>query len=543
MESESSKSQQFSRRTLLERALVLGVAASLGGSLGQAAEAAVGTRRVRRATKTLVIGGDSIGGDWAPSHAFQGWAHYTAEAHMFDPLYFYPNGDITKPLVPVLASGLPVRGRKNKREYVVPLRKGVKFHDGTPFNAGSVMFDYTTNIDKTQQFYDAKAIFAGVNFILGVSKIDALDEHRVKFTLNRPLGDFTSQLVTFAGLMSPTSIRKNGLDNAALTPIGTGPYRFVEAVKGDHITLEANDDYFLGRPKIDRIVVRAIPDYAALTAALLSGEVDVSWFVNVNDVSAFQKNSNLNVAFRPGVVTGYVEFNAMGANGVSTFKDLRVRQAALHALDKRKLIATALHGYGGVGAGLNPQPSTGYQPDLRDYYKFDLNKAKSLLGAAGGGREVTLSVPSNLYWPLAGQVIQNDWNAAGLKTNLNVIDAAAFGSTMTQGKHDAFIWDATPVLFAPWALYNVLFNPTSAINMRSGGWVDQKFQRLLLAVLAAPDQTKVKKYIGQMDRLLLDNAIWQANYYPTTVSVYNKRLKGFRPPSAKFAIFTDAQVT
>ena len=370
-----------------------------------------------------------------------------------------PNGDITKPLVPVLASGLPVRGAKNKREFVVPLRKGVKFHDGTPFNAGSVLFDYVTDIDKTQQFYDAKAIFAGVNFILGVTKIDALDEHHVKFTLNRPLGDFTSQLVTFAGLMSSTAIRKNGLDSVALNPVGTGPYRFVEAIKGDHITLEANDDYFLGRPKIDRIVVRAIPDYAALTAALLSGEVDVSWFVNVNDVPAFQKNSNLNVAFRSGVATGYVEFNAMGANGVNTFKDPRVRQAALHALDKRKLINAGLHGYGQVGAGLNPQPSAGYQPSLRDYYKFDANQAKTLLNAAGGPRDVTLSVPSNLYWPLAGQIIQSDWNAVGLKTNLNVIDAAAFGSTMTQGKHDVFIWDATPVLFQPWALYNTLLQP------------------------------------------------------------------------------------
>jgi peptide/nickel transport system substrate-binding protein len=422
------------------------------------------------------------------------------------------------------------------------LRKGVKFHDGTPFNAGSVMFDYVTNIDKTQQFYDAKAIFAGVNFILGVKEIDALDERRVMFTLNRPLGDFTSQLVTFAGLMSPTAIRKNGLDNAALNPIGTGPYRFVEAVRGDHVTLEANDEYFLGRPKVDRIVVRSIPDFAALTAALLAGEVDVSWFVNPNDVPAFRRNQNLTVAFRPGVVTGYVEFNAMGANGVNTFKDVRARQAALHALDKRKLIATALNGYGSIGAGLNPLPSAGYQPALRDNYKFDLSKARSLLGAAGGDREVRLSVPSNLHWPLAGQVIQNDWNAAGLKTTLNVVDAAAFGGTMSQGRHDVFIWDATPVLFQPWALYNVLFNPTSALNMRSGGWVDQKFQRLLLAVLAAPDASKVKNYIGQMDKILLDNAIWQANYYPTTVSVYNKRVKGFRPPSAKFAIFTDVDV-
>jgi ABC-type transport system substrate-binding protein len=98
------------------------------------------------------------------------------------------------------------------------------------------------------------------------------------------------------------------------------------------------------------------------------------------------------------------------------------------------------------------------------------------------------------------------------------------------------------VLFQPWALYNVLFNPTSALNMRSGGWVDHKFQRLLLAVLAAPAQSKVSSYIGQMDRILLDNAIWQANYYPTTISVYNKRVKGFRPPSAKFAIFNDVDV-
>jgi peptide/nickel transport system substrate-binding protein len=532
----------LSRRTLLERALLLGSAVTVGGTLTAAAGAAP-RRHVRaRATNTLVVAGDSLGADFAPSHVFQGWIHYTAEQHLFDTLYDYPAGDISKKLVPKLAVGLPKKV-PNKRQYVVQLRKGVKFHDGTPFNADAVVFNYMADLDKKNAFYDSKAIYANVNFALGFTNVEAIDDYHVRFTVNRPLGDFMAQLVAMAGFMSPTAIRKVGIDNAGLAPVGTGPYRFVEAVKGDHVTLEANPGYFLGKPKIDRLVIRAIPDYASMSAALLSGDVDVTWFANVDDVDAFKRNSNLVVADRPGVSAGYVEFNAMGANGASAFKDVRVRQAALHAIDKQKLISAGLHGFGSVGAGLNPVPSRlGYQPQLKNYYKFDKTKAKQLLAAAGGSRDVTLSVPSNLYWPLAGQVIQNDWNSVGLNTKLNVVDAAVFGGTMSQGRHDAFLWDATPTLFEPWALYNTLFNPTSALNNRSGGWVDQKFQRLLLASIAATDSGKYHSYIGQMDKILLDQAVWQANYYPRTVSIYNKRLKGFKPPSAKFAIFTQCQL-
>jgi len=546
MEPESSPDRKIPRRTFLERSLMLGVAATFGGTAAaETAKAALRTRRISRATKTLVVGADSVGGDFAPTHGFQGWGHYTALGHIYDSPYDYPNGDVTKPLTPRLASGPPIRGRGVKREFVVPLRKGVKFHDGTPFNANAVVVNYMADIDKAYSLYDPRVVYAGVAFLLGVTNVEALDDHHVKFTMNQPIGDFESQLVSLAGLMSPTAIRSAGsVANAGAHPIGTGPYRFVEAVPGDHVTLEANPDYFGGKPQIDQIVIRAIPDPSALTAALLSGDVHVSWFVNPQDVSKFQKSANLRTSFRTGVVTGYTEFNATGANGVDTFTDVRARQAALHAINKRGLIAAALNGYGRPGAGLNP-PSIpgGWSPQFRDYYKFDLGKAKSLLKAAGGPRDVTLSVPSNSYWPLLGQVIQNDWNSIGLDTTLKVIDAAIFGSTMNKAQHEVFIWDLTEILLAPWPGYNLLFNPAGAVANRNGGWRNVNLLHLVYNSISQPNAKKLRQNIAQMDKIMLQNAVLQANYYPTTISVYTKRLKGFVPPSARFANFTHATLT
>ena len=544
MEPESSPDRKIPRRTFLERGLMLAVGATLGGAAGaETAKAALSDTSISHAKKTLVVGLDAVGSDFAPTHTTQGWGHIEALNSIYDSLYSYPNGDITKSLEPRLASGPPVRGRGVKREFVVPLRKGIKFHDGTPFNANAVVMNYKAATDKTYPLYDSKNVYGGVTILYGVTNVEALDDYRVKFTLNRPIGDFEVQLAShLAGIMSPKSITAAGsIVEAGAHPVGTGPYRFVEGIAGDHVTLEANPDYFRGKPKIDGIVIRAIPDSSALAAALLAGDVDVSWSVSSKDVSRLRSSSRLNVAFTSGMVTGYVEFNATGANGARTFADVRVRQAALHAINKRDLIAVALNGYGSVGAGLNPRAMVGgWSPQFSDYYKFDPAKAKSLLSAAGGSRDVTLSVPSNSYWPLLGQVVQNAWNAVGLNTTLKVIDATAFGATMNKAQHDAFFWDLTQIVPIPWAGYNLLFNPAGSVSNRSGGWRDTTLLRNLYSSIAEPSPKKLGQKIAQMDKIILENAVAQANYYPTSISAYTKRLKGFLPPSGKAVDFSRA---
>ena len=155
------------------------------------------------------------------------------------------------------------------------------------------------------------------------------------------------------------------------------------------------------------------------------------------------------------------------------------------------------------------------------------------MSAAGGPRDVTLSVPSNSYWPLLGQVVQSAWNGVGLNTTLKVIDATVFGGTMNKAQHDVFFWDLTQIVPVPWAGYNLLFNPAGAVSNRNGGWRDTPLLHNLYSSIAEPNPKKLGQKIAEMDKIILQNAVMQANYYPTSICAYSKRLKGFLPPTGK----------
>jgi peptide/nickel transport system substrate-binding protein len=490
----------------------------------------------------LVFGSEAVGADYAPAHTFQGWGHETARLHIYDTLYGYPNGDVTKPITPLLAAGPPRRDRANPRHYIVPLRRNVTFHDGTPFDADAVVFNFKRYLDNQHPQYDSGALFRGTYFMAGVYDVEKIDRYTVKFLTNRPLGDFPAQLVAFAGIASPTAVRNEGVQNYGLRPVGTGPMRFVEAVRGDRVELAAFDRYWGGRPTISRLIIRAIPDGSALTAALLAGEVDMSWFVSNDDVAVFQRDSRFNTAFRPSTVTGYMGFNAGGSAGSKVFTNLRVRQAALYALDERKLINVALRGYAIPGAGVNPVSSWGYQKELRNFYKHNPARARDLLRAAGDVPTVRLWAQSSGFWPRMAESIQADWNAVGLRTEIQSVDSAAFYGLVTQGRHDVFIGDGTPLLFAPFIFYQLFFGCTNPLRGRVGGWCDTRFDSRVRALVAQRERKKAVALIEQLDRTLLGQAIWKPLYYPTLVSVWNKNVTGFTPPSSRSSLLSKLRV-
>lgn len=534
----------LTRNDLLRRAAV-GAAIASTSVLTPAALAA--PRRVSHAgasQSTLVVGVDAVGSDLIPAHAFQGWGHVTALTLIFESLYGYPNQDLTKELVPVLARSLPRRDKANPRKFGVDLRKGVVFHDGTKFDAEAVVFNFMRFLDKTHPFYDPAGVFVGNNILFGVAKVEALDTDTVVFTVNRPLGDFVSSLFNplGGGILSPTAIKAAGVANAGLAPQGTGPYKLIEAKKGDRMVLERFEGYRGPKPSIKRVVFRAIPDSAALTAALLSGDVHMSWLVGLDDAGRFEKDSKFNMVAIPSLSAGYIGFNT-GATGVKTFADQRVRLAAMKALNKQKLIQLTLNGRAAVGAGLNPPASWAYQPQLKDFHKYNPTEAKRLLSQVGSAvPDVTLSVPSNAHWPRAAESVQADWNAVGLKTSIKIVDVGSMGATMTRGLHDVFMWDATPANLTPWALYRTLWGCTNQFRFRWGGYCDQDFDRALLKSIATTDRKKTKGYIETMDRKLLEGGVWQANYYPALVSVWRKNITGFTPPAARFAGLLTAKI-
>ena len=532
----------LSRREFLVRTGLTGAALALAGVPVARATA---TKQVRRAasSKTIVVGADNVGVDFVPAHVFVGRGHTMGLQHIFDSLYAYPLNDVRKPIVPSLASDFPT-GRPGGLEFVVPLRKGVKFTDGTPFNAEAVVFNYMRYIDKSHQYYDPAAVQVPNLVLLGVTKVEPVGQYQVKFTLNRPLGSFITQLVgAFAGIMSPTAVMAAGVANAGLNPVGTGPFRFVEAVKGDHITLAANEAYWGGKPASDQLVIRAIPNLGALTAALLSGDVNITNFINYSDVALFRSNRNFSLSYLTSVVTGYMGFNTGGIAGYTGFTDLKVRQAACFATNKARLISLALSGYGVPGAGLNPPGSWGYNPAARGIFKTDPAKARALLSAANSDGKVAITTQSSGYWPQMAVEIQNDWNAAGFHATIQTMDPSVYYANATLGLHDVFLGDGTPSVFQPYNLYNNYFGCSNPVRNRWGGFCDPAFDKGVAGLIASTNRAKSKAIIDKLDSEMITNGIYVPIYYPTLVTAWNRtRLANVTPIPSHEMLLTQVSV-
>jgi peptide/nickel transport system substrate-binding protein len=223
------------------------------------------------------------------------------------------------------------------------LRKNVKFHDGTPFNADAVVFNFERWMDKNHpqhkggEFTYYPDMFGGYkgDSTHVINKVSKVDDHTVKFELNRPLGPFLANIAMppFA-IGSPEAIKKDP-EKFNENPVGTGPYKFVEWKKNDTITLEKNPDYWVkGLPKTDKLIFKSIPDNTARFNALKSGDIDLMNGMNPTDAPQVEKDSKLQLFKQQGMNVAYLSFNMKK----KPFDNPKVRQAISYAVNKEGII-------------------------------------------------------------------------------------------------------------------------------------------------------------------------------------------------------------
>ncbi|MDQ3700378.1 MAG: ABC transporter substrate-binding protein, partial [Chloroflexota bacterium] len=226
--------------------------------------------------------------------------------------------------------------------YFFNLRSGVTFHDGTPFNADAVKWNFDRWMnednpwrgDSTFEYWSDVAGFSEV-----IRSVETADANTVQINLNEPQGTMLLNLALFAfAIASPTAVMADP-DGFARNPVGTGAFRFVEWVPGDRVVLDRNDGYWGEQPKVDRVVVRTIPDNAARFQVLRSGSIDMMEGANPDDVPTAQRDRTLQVILRPPLNVGYININLRQ----KPFDDVRVRQAMAAAIN-RPAIVEALYG-------------------------------------------------------------------------------------------------------------------------------------------------------------------------------------------------------
>jgi len=339
------------------------------------------------------------------------------------------------------------------------LRQGVKFHDGTDFNADAVVknFDYWKNTQnpthdvqvKAGQIFDYYGSqFGGFDGDSIVTDVKAVDPTTVQITLKEPQGPFLNNLAMFVfTFWSPTALEKAGVDSCK-NPVGTGPYKFVEWKENEQVTLTAFADYW-DKPnaaKMKNVIIRNIPNNSSRLLALSAGEIHGMEGMEPRDVAAVKANPKFKLLLRPANTTGYVAFNYK----VTEFQDPKVRQAFAQAINKAPIVDKFYGGTGMVAKEMQPPALWGYNPDLQDW-AYDAEAAKKLLADAGfpnGISEITFDgkkVPlefwympvSRPYYPNPKDIataIAADWAKAGINVTLQTVDWATYLDKRSNGQ-------------------------------------------------------------------------------------------------------------
>ena len=334
---------------------------------------------------TLIFGGETEWGFLDP-HIDASGATHRVNYQLFEGLfwrdYTRPNDGSPPPIIPQLATGYEVSD--DGLVYTVSLREGVKFHDGTPFNADAVVFNVRRVWDESfEHYYDRTGSlkFAVWRDLAGV---ETVDEYTVKFTLSKPFAFFIDQLAEPTGVgipvyMSPESIRKWGNEEVEQHPVGTGPFRFVERVRGQRIVYERNPEYWnQPYPYLDRIIWRPIPEPSTRVNALVGGEVDMIAAVPPDNVEQLAAEGMI-VAMGTPPHIWWLNLN----HSELPFSDVRVRQAANHAIDKQGMAEKLLRGTALPAFSMVSRTSVGFDPEWTDPYPYDPERAKALLAEAG----------------------------------------------------------------------------------------------------------------------------------------------------------------
>jgi peptide/nickel transport system substrate-binding protein len=253
------------------------------------------------------------------------------------------------------------------------LRQDVTFTDGTPFNADAVKFtwDRAFNSNPPGRWKSLAGPIEGV---------EVVDEFTVDLVASQPYGPLLlTAAMPYTGVVSPTAVERLG-EGFSRAPVGTGPFKFVEWRTNDRIVLEANEEYWRGRPALDRVVFRTVPEEGARMLSLRTGEADMVLLPTPSELSALEADPNFIVEGAPGVGVFYLAFNLERP----LVEDVRVRRAVAHAIDRELIVEAILEGTGVLATSVIGEPVFGYKDmKLLERYPYDPERAIELLEGAG----------------------------------------------------------------------------------------------------------------------------------------------------------------
>lgn len=415
-------------------------------------------------------------------------------------------------------------------EWTFNLREDVTWHDGEPFTAEDVAFTFNeivladTGANNSSSYNTVKSV-------------EVIDSNKVVFQLERPFATLLAHLAYNAEILPKHKFE--GEDPWELTsfnkdePVGTGPFKLDNYTSGQTVELIANPNYFGDPPNLEKLVYKVLSDANTHVAQALSNELSLFVLDDYGSVERIENADHLEI--HPQDLTRFDMMSPYQENPL--FKDVLVRQALMHAIDREKIINTVLHGYADVAhAGISPSLEHYYTDDV-EHYDYDPEKAKNLLAEAGwedttgdglldkDGENFSfvLDVGQIGEFEAIGQMVHQNLLEIGLDVELNVMEWNSLMDKVANRDYDVYMsW---------WNMPNdpdVLpyFHSSAVEDFNRTANQDPELDELLELGQETSDPDERQEIYYEVQKIMAETVPYQFMWYPQELQVRNNNLKG-----------------
>ena len=498
------------------------------------------------------LGGTLIYGMEGPSdildpQATGCWLTYRVTYQMFEGLI---TEDLTKinqvapPIVGRLAESWQLSDDKLTRTF--KLRKGVKFQDGTDFNAKAALWNWQRMWDKkAPQFYDRANSYC--SYAVDVIKdVQVVDDYTLKIMFTTPFAEWERMTVQSFGeplMISPTQAQKTGNKDFSQQPIGTGPFKLAENVPNDHITLDRFDQYWGPKPNVNRLVFRQLDDPSTRVATLRKGEVDFILAPPPDSVADLQKEGFVILASH----APHIWYFAFNFKDPIVGKDKRVRQAIIMGVDRTRMCRDLLKNTATPAYSMLSPATLAFDPSYTPY-PYNPDAAKKLLAEAGypNGFETTLETStagSGQMIPVSMiEWIQRDLKKIGITANIKTYEWVTYVGMLFKGRPAGtggaqLSWGMTSNYWN-----DIVFRSTrqSPNGVNFGFYGNPQVDKLLDQARSEFNDTARAELYRKVDRIAMDQ---DAAFWPIcndlNIVILSKKVRGFvNPPEEWFQLST-----
>lgn len=439
-----------------------------------------------------------------------------------------------------LAPGLAESWEANESSTVwtFHLRKGVRFHDGTPFDAQAVRFNFERWNDPDHPYRGEGKSFAGFEYVFGgfkgnnvLKEIEVVDDYTVRFHLTDSVGFFPAMVAAiYLQIDSPTAVMKDPdrYGTPEVGTVGTGPFKFDRWVIGDRVILKRNDDYWGERARVDTLVFRGIPEPASRLAELKAGAIHIAINLSPEDYPLVQKDPNLVPVLQDGLNIGYLAFH----QSHEPLDDPRVRQAIALAIDKKAIVEAFYAGLGTPADQFVPPAMWGRSERVTDY-PYDPQRARQLLAEAGypNGFETELwYMPvSRPYFPAPqpiAEAIASYLAEVGIRARLMTEDWGTYLSDYLRGKFPLYMLGWSPDYPDPDNYLFTFFGPRAPDSL---GWDRPEVRDLLRRARTSPSSEERKELYAQVQEAVHDQIPSIPFAHNNPLHATQKGVKGWVP--------------